>query len=162
MRDQHRPKQDLISEIVALRKQVGDLKDAMAARRRVEDALRHSEEQLRALVDGSPVGLALFRLDGTPVAANRPFARTLGYQSPEELLSVGSVLGVFANREEQARVVQLVTGAEDCSGGVLFRRKSGGPHASWVMGALCREPGAIALVVVEQLSAASSAGRCSA
>jgi PAS domain-containing protein len=162
MRDQHRPKQDLINEVVALRKQVADLRDAMAARRRVEDALRHSQEQLRALVDGSPVGLALFRLDGTPVAANWPFARTLGYQSPEELLSVGGVLGVFTTREEQARVVELVTSPQGWAGGVLFRRKNGGPHASWVVGATCRDPEAIVLVVLEQLNAASSGGRRSA
>jgi PAS domain S-box-containing protein len=162
MRDQHRPKQDLINEVVALRKQVDDLRDAMAARRRVEDALRHSEEQLRALIDGSPVGLCLVRPDGSAVAANRPFARMLGYDSPAELLSVGDVVGVFASREEQSRMVDLVTGAEDCSGSVLFRRKNGGPLASWVLGALCRNPDAIALVVVEEVSAASSAGRRSA
>jgi PAS domain S-box-containing protein len=162
MRDQHRPKQDLINEVVALRKQVADLRDAMAARRRVEDALRHSEEQLRALVDGSPVGLALLRLDGTPVAANRPFARMLGYQSTAELLSVGGSLGVFTNKEEQARVVALATSAQDFAGSVLFRRKNGGPHPTWAMGATCRDPDTIALVVLEQLSAASSGDRRSA
>lgn len=162
MRDQHRPKQDLINEVVALRKQAADLRDAMAARRRVEDALRHSEEQLRAMLDGSPVGLVLFRLDGTPVAANRPFARTLGYQSPEELLSVGGALGIFADQEEQARALALVTGSPDSSGGVLFRRKNGGPHAAWIMGASCRELDAIALVVLDQLNAASADDRRSA
>jgi hypothetical protein len=51
MRDQHRPKQDLINEVIGLRKQVADLREAMTARRRVEDALRESERQLRALVE---------------------------------------------------------------------------------------------------------------
>jgi PAS domain-containing protein len=156
MRDQHRPKQDLINEVVALRKQVADLREAMAARRRVEDALRHSEEQLRAMVDGSPVGLCLFRPDGTPVAANLRFARMLGYDSPGELLSVGDILGVFANRDEQARAADLFGLGEQSAGEVLFRRKSGGPHASWVMGAVCREPEAIALVVLESVSAEAS------
>jgi PAS domain S-box-containing protein len=156
MRDQHRPKQDLINEVVALRKQVADLREAMAARRRVEDALRHSEEQLRAMVDGSPVGLCLFRPDGTPVAANLPFARMLGYDSPGELLSVGEVLGVFTNRDEQARTADLFGQGEQSAGEVLFRRKNGGPYASWVMGAACREPDAIALVVLESVSAATS------
>ena len=40
MRDNHRPKQELVHEITGLRKQVSDLKEAIAARRRVEDALR--------------------------------------------------------------------------------------------------------------------------
>src|SRR3712207_603414 len=107
MRDQHRPKQDLINEVTALRKQVADLKEAMTARRRVEDALRLSEEQLRALADAVPVGLCLLRPNGSPLVANRPFARLLGYDSPAELLRVADVLGVFANREEEARVLTL-------------------------------------------------------
>jgi PAS domain S-box-containing protein len=162
MRDHHRPKQDLVNEVVGLRKQVADLREAMAARRRVEDALRHSEEQLRALIDGSPVGLCLFQPEGVPLAANRPFARLLGYDSPAELLNVGGVLGLFASRDEQARVVGLVTGGGECSGEVLFRRKNGGHRASWVMGAGCREPDAIILVVLEELTAALSGGRRSA
>ena len=156
MRDHHRQKQDLINEVTALRKQVIDLREAMAARRRVEDALRHSEEQLRALVDGSPVGLCLFRFDGTPLAANRPFARMLGYDSPTELLRIAPVLGLFASREEQTRVAELAHRREESVGDVLFRCKDGGPHASWVMGAVCRDPDAVALVALETLSAACS------
>ena len=34
MRDQHRPKQDLITEVIALRKQVADLREAMTAETR--------------------------------------------------------------------------------------------------------------------------------
>jgi PAS domain-containing protein len=159
MRDQHRPKQDLISEVIALRKQVADLREAMAARRRVEDALRRSEEQLRMLVDGSPAGLCLFRPDGTPVAASLPFARMLGYDSPGELLSVGEVLGVFASREEQSRVAELFTQVEESAGDVLFHHKNGGTCACWAMGAVCRKPDGIALVVLETVSAASPGDR---
>ncbi len=156
MRDQHRPKQDLINEIVALRKQVADLREEMVARRRVEEALRHSEEQLRALVDGSPAGLCLFKTDGAPLAAGAPFARMLGYESPAELLSVSQALGVFASGAERARVVQLIERGEERVGDVLFRRKAGGPHASWVIGAACKDPDAVALVALESLSPACS------
>jgi len=150
MRDQHRPKQDLISEVTALRKQVADLKDAMTARRRVEDALRLSEEHLRALADCAPVGLCLFRRDGSLLAANRPFATLLGYDSPAELLRVGDVLGLFACREEQARVLALVERGQERVSGVVFRRKDGGRHAFGVVGSLCTEPYGMALVVLER------------
>ena len=156
MRDQHRQKQDLINEVVALRKQVTDLREAMAAHRRVEDALRHSEEQLRALVDGSPVGLCLFRSDGTPLAANRPFARMLGYGSPTELLGIAPIFGLFPSREEQIRVDELVHRQEENVGDVLFRCKDGGPYACWVMAAACKDPDAVALVALETLSPACS------
>ncbi len=150
MRDQHRPKQDLINEVTALRKQVADLKEAMTARRRVEDALRTSEEQLRALADTVPVGLCLFRNNGSPVVTNRPFARLLGYESPAELLRVADVLGVFANREEEARVLAMVSRGQERVGGVIFRRKDGSRNAFGVIGTVCGEPPAIALVVLER------------
>jgi PAS domain-containing protein len=152
MRDQHRPKQDLVNEVVALRKQVADLKDAAAARRRVEDALRHSEEQLGTLVDCAPVGLCLLHADGAPSSANGPFARMLGYQSPAELMSVSRVLGLFASATEQARVLALFERKKERVGEVLLRRKDGGSHVVWVMGAMCRVPGAIALVALEPLA----------
>jgi PAS domain S-box-containing protein len=128
----------------------------------VEDALRHSEDQLRALVDGSPVGLCLLRSDGTPLAANRPFARMLGYDSAAELLDMAHVMGLFANREEQTRVSGLANWGEESTGDVLFRRKNGGHRPSWVLGSVCRELDGVALVVLEPLSTASSGGMRSA
>jgi PAS domain-containing protein len=149
MRDQHRPKQELINEVAALRKQVADLKDAMTARRRVEDALRAGAEQTRALADGAPVGLCLFNAAGTPVAANRPFARLLGYDSPAELLRVAGSLGVFANREEQSRVFARVELGQERVSGAIFRRKDGARQAFGVIGGSCAAPDGIVLVVLE-------------
>jgi PAS domain S-box-containing protein len=157
MRDQHRSKQDLINEVVALRKQVADLREASAARRRVEDALRQSEEELTALIDGSPVGLCVLRLDGAPISANRPMARILGYDSPAELLSIGTVLGLFASSEELARVVEGVRAGEYCEQ-VGFRRKDGSRHTCWATGRLDREQESIGLALLEELSVPSIAG----
>jgi PAS domain S-box-containing protein len=150
MRDQHRPKQELITEVVGLRKQIADLREAMTARRRVEDALRQSEEQLRALMDSAPVGLCLFKPNGTPVTANRPFARLLGYDSVAELLRVGDSLGIFGSREEQARVLTLVERGLERVAGVVFRRKDGSRQAFGVIGSISTEPSAVALVVLER------------
>jgi PAS domain-containing protein len=127
MRDEHRPKQDLIHEVTGLRKQVLDLKDAMVARRRVEDALRAAEAMLRSLTDGAPVGLCLFGRDGTPLTTNGPFARMLGYDSPAELQRIGGVLGVFASREEQTRVLGSIGNGHAPASGAVFRRKDGDP-----------------------------------
>jgi PAS domain S-box-containing protein len=149
MRDQHRPKQELINEVAALRKQVIDLKDAMTARRRVEDALRLAEEQLHALADGAPVGLCLFRTDGTPLLANRPFARLLGYESPSELLRMATVLGVFADREEQMRVLAVVAHGKERVSGAVFRRRDGSRQAYGVIGT-ASEGEAVVLAVLER------------
>jgi PAS domain-containing protein len=123
MRDEHRPKQELIQEITSLRKQVGDLKEAMTARRRVEEALRTTASSLRDLTDAAPIGLGLFRSDGTLLSANQRLARMLGYQSPAELQSVGAVLGVFASPEDQARALNPCRPGETLP--ALFRSKDG-------------------------------------
>jgi PAS domain S-box-containing protein len=124
MRDDHRPKQELIHEITGLRKQVGDLREAMTARRRVEDALRGNAALLRNLTDGAPFGLGLFRPDGTLLTSNQRFARMLGYQSPAELQSLSAVLGVFASPEDQARALQSFCPGEPPRR-TLFRGKNG-------------------------------------
>lgn len=125
MRDEHRPKQELVHEITGLRKQVVDLKEAMTARRRVEDALRSAEALLRALSDGAPVGLGLFREDGTLLTANRPFAQMLGYESPAELQALSAVCGVFASPEDQSQALKPLPGTTDAARQALFRRKDG-------------------------------------
>jgi PAS domain-containing protein len=156
MRDEHRPKQELIHEIAGLRKQVVDLKDAMTARRRVEDALRAAEGLLRSLTDGAPVGLCLFRRDGTLLTANRPFARMLGYDSPAELQAVGGVLGVFASAEEQSRVFGFVGSPGRRFQDALFRRKDGcrQQHRMMVSG---NSEGAMALAVFDRVPAFGTA-----
>jgi PAS domain S-box-containing protein len=144
MRDEHRPKQELVHELTGLRKQVLDLKDVITTRRRVEDALRAAEALLRALVDDAPVGLCLFRRDGTLLTANRPFARMLGYESPAELLRVGGVLGVFASPEEQARLLAC----EICDRqGTWFRHKCGTRSCLEVMAARGSEHDCAVLIV---------------
>jgi PAS domain S-box-containing protein len=148
MRDDHRPKQELVHELTGLRKQVLDLKDVIVTRRRVEDALRGNESLLRTLIDDAPAGLCLFRRDGTLLAANRPFARMLGYESPAELQRVGGVLGVFASPEEQARLL-----APGSSGrqGTLFRHKSGARSCLEVMTAPGSEHDSAVLIVFDPL-----------
>jgi PAS domain-containing protein len=149
MRDNHRPKQELIHEVTGLRKQILDLKEAMTARRRVEDALRESEGLLRTLTDNAPVGLCLFRRDGSLLSANRPFARMLGYESPAELQRVGGVLGVFASREEEKRMLDASSGGP---GNAFFRHKSGAHSLLDVVIAGCEGQDAAVLVISQELS----------
>jgi PAS domain-containing protein len=149
MHDAHRSKHELIHEITGLRKQVVDLKEAMTARRRVEDALRETEDMLRRLADGAPVGLCLFEPDGTPIAANRPFARMLGYDSPADLLAIARVLGVFGSAQEQSLVLGSGGSCEPRLHTAVFRLKSGCLRQHSVLTGRCadRERGAIALAV---------------
>ena len=149
MRDQHRSKQELCDELAGLRKQVADLKAEMVIRRRVEDALRHSEEQLRALGDSAPTGLCLLKPGGAVHVANLPFARLLGYESAAELQRLSEAFGLFAEPEELGRVLALTEGADQAMAGVRFRRKDGSSHPLGVIGARCREGNGVALAVLD-------------
>jgi PAS domain-containing protein len=148
MRDDHRPKQELIHEIAGLRKQVLDLKEAMTARRRVEDALRAAETLLRTLSDSAPIGLVLLREDGTVLTANRPFAHMLGYDSPAELQALSSVCGVFASPEDQSRVLRPCPGAE-AAPHALFRGKDGCRRSHRVLAGQRSAEHAVTLAVFE-------------
>ena len=150
MRDQHRPKQELLDEVTALRKQVADLKAEMVVRRRVEDALRLSEDQLRGLADSAPAGLCIIRPGGMVRSANLPFARLLGYESAAELQRLGDVLGIFAGREELERVLAMAERGDQRMAAVLFRRKDGSRQSFGVIGAGCAEAGAVAIAVLER------------
>ena len=149
MRDQHRSKQELCDEVTSLRKQVADLKAEMVIRRRVEDALRHSEEQLRALGDSAPTGLCLLRAGGVVRAANLPFARLLGYESAAELQRLSETFGLFAEPGELGRVLAMAQGPDQPLAGVRFRRKDGSSHALGVIGSRCREGDGVALAVLD-------------
>jgi PAS domain S-box-containing protein len=151
MRDEHRPKQELIHEIASLRKQVGDLREAMTARRRIEDALRSAQDLLRSLTDDAPVGLCLFRRDGTLLTANRPFARLLGYDSLAELQAVGGVLGFFATPEEQSRALGTIRGKDCWVERAFFRTKEGCRRAHAMLAAECVEQQSIVVVVFEHI-----------
>jgi|SRR5215213_5477599 len=148
MRDAHRPKQELIHEITGLRKQVGDLKEAMTARRRVEDALRNTELLLRRLADGAPVGLCLFRLDGTLLTANRRFARMLGYESAAELQALSTVIGVFATPEDQARALEPLPDTGEFRQ-ALFRSKDGCRRSHTLLAGTPVEDHAMTLAVLD-------------
>ena len=85
MSDEHKSKRELIIEVVALRKQVQDLKEAALARRRVEDAVRAAEALCRRAIDEAEVGLVVLDDDGELRLVNAWLLRTLGYASRQDL-----------------------------------------------------------------------------
>ncbi|MFL5403421.1 MAG: PAS domain-containing protein [Gemmatimonadales bacterium] len=141
--------------MTGLRKQVVDLKEAMLARRRVEEALRDAEILLHALIDGAPVGLCLFRCDGTLLAANRPLAVMLGYDSPAELQRVGGALGVFTGPAEQSRVLDSAGPAISHATG-QFRHKDGARLSLDILSLRCTSQDTTVLVVFDRTFCSAS------
>lgn len=141
MRDQHRPKQELINEVIGLRKQVADLKQAAVVRWRAEEALRRSEEQYRALVEYVPGGICRLSPEGEFVQVNGAFAAMLGYETRGEAMEVGRVVGIFADDAERERVLDAFRMAEGVRNlPARLRHRNGGVIHARLSGRAVREP----------------------
>lgn len=141
MRDQHRPKQDLINEVIGLRKQVADLKQAAVVRWRAEEALRRSEEQYRALVEYVPGGICRLSPEGDFLQVNGAFAALLGYETRGEAMEVGRIVGIFADAAERDRVLdafRMAEGVQDLP--ARLRHREGRIVQVRLSGSAVREP----------------------
>lgn len=71
-----------------------------------EEELEHRDTQFRTLINGSLQGICIHR-NLAPVFANPAFARIFGYDSPEQIVRLDSLLVLFAP-EERAIIEQNV------------------------------------------------------
>ena len=76
--------------------------DEMKARKRVDEALRESEERFRNLVEGSLQGIVIHR-DRKPLFANQAFATIHGYDTVDEILGMESI-AILRAPHERARL----------------------------------------------------------
>ena len=95
-------------EVLALQKQVNDLKDAAVAQRRVEMALRDAADFARAVLDDSPFPLCKLSDDGKVLYANQAMVGFLGYASRKELLDLLPILGMLQDGQQLAGLCQSV------------------------------------------------------
>ena len=143
MRDQHRGKQELINENTDLRKQVADLKQAAAERRRVEDTLRHDRELLRALLDQAPHPLCLLDSNALPLLANRAFVELLGYRSAGELIRLGGELGLVLGDAPRGTGLPSPVDHE-----ITFRRSDGAGLTATVLSTVVPRTDLLAITVL--------------
>jgi len=123
----HRKSVQQVGDVIALRKQVADLKEAAFARKRVEDALRWSEAWHRSLVERCPAALGEIDASGYLKFANDAFARRLGYSSKTELLALGTGIMLFSGPDERERALGILRQAgEECRFEAALRTRSGG------------------------------------
>jgi PAS domain S-box-containing protein len=125
MGDQHRSRKELFQEVTALRKQVADLRQAARDRQRVEAALRESEARYRSWLEALPVPTARITVHGAVAAANDALGRLLDYADRAELLELAPVLGVFAHRAEEERIVARLAERTCFRDATALRTKAG-------------------------------------
>jgi diguanylate cyclase (GGDEF)-like protein/PAS domain S-box-containing protein len=85
----------------------GSLRD-MSERKRMEKALRESEERYRSLVETSPDAIILADPSANIIMANRQAALLLGFESVEEMLSTGKSTFDFIAPEEREHAIRNV------------------------------------------------------
>jgi len=120
-------KEQLLNELAELRQRVAELEASEAERRRVEEALRESEERYRHIFEHSPIGIGISSLDGKVVTANKAMQAITGY-SAEELSKI-SLADTYVNVEDRKALFEAV----GRYGGVLdfpvrLKRKDGTPY----------------------------------
>jgi PAS domain S-box-containing protein len=73
-------------------------------RKRGDEALRESEERMRAMVEQSTVGMARADLSGRLIFANAPFCRMLGYKESE---LIGRPVYTFTHPDDANKTLEL-------------------------------------------------------
>jgi two-component system cell cycle sensor histidine kinase PleC len=95
MYDAESASEPLLAELAALRQQYAALAAALVDQQRAE---RESDARFRDLIEGSIQGIVIHR-NFTPLFANQAYATILGYESPDDIIKMGSLLSIFPPAE---------------------------------------------------------------
>ena len=104
-RGRHPQDRELLRALEPLTAQVGHF----LHRRRIEQALRESRDQLQAILEGVDDGITVQAPDGRLLFANQGAARAIGFDSPEELVTmpVTEVMRRFEVLDEEGRPLPI-------------------------------------------------------
>jgi PAS domain-containing protein len=120
-------------EVLALQKQINDLKEAAVAQRRLEQALRDAADFARAVLDDSPLPLCKLSNSGQVIYANEAMVGFLGYGSRKELLDLLPILGMLKDGQQLAGLCQAAPEPPafvETTG--VFRLKDGSSRAGFI------------------------------
>ena len=102
------------------------LKRHIRVQRRVEAALRESEERLRVAFATFPDAISMTRADGTLAAVNEGFARLSGWSEAEAIGKTTEELGLWADPGQRARFLEGIRqGTPVQTLEAAFRRRDG-------------------------------------
>jgi PAS domain S-box-containing protein len=87
MKDQYKTKQLLIQELASLREKITELEKSETARKKLEEALRESEEQYRFITENTAHSIALFDLNLNPTKYISPSILKLRGYTVEEAMT---------------------------------------------------------------------------
>ncbi|HEY3278772.1 MAG TPA: PAS domain S-box protein, partial [Syntrophorhabdaceae bacterium] len=96
--------EELVKErTVALEKEIHEHEDT-------ERALRESESKFRAIFENATEGISQTTPEGRCLSVNPAFAKTFGYDSPEEFITHVTDIGrqVYANSDDRTRIQRIL------------------------------------------------------
>ncbi len=97
-------------------------------RRRVEEALRRSEESSRGLVQHATHGIYRSTPQGRFLAVNPALVKMLGYDSEEQLLAVELARDVYADAAERERILTRFDDGDAVEGAEVTWKRRDGRH----------------------------------
>jgi len=105
--DEHRHRlEEVVGERTAdLVSAIEHLEQEITVRRRVEGALRSSEERLRLVVQNMPVMLNAFDGHGNIIVWNRECERVTGYSADEVVNNPGALELLYPNKDHRERIL---------------------------------------------------------
>lgn len=75
-------------------------------RKRAEEALRESKEEMRSVIDSSPDAITVTDLDGTVIACNQAALDAYGFSTKEEL--IGKNVAESISRKDRQRAMEIL------------------------------------------------------
>jgi PAS domain S-box-containing protein len=115
IRCRHRDGRDMICRFNASRigtsltdKQIMVTYEDITEQKRVENALRESEEKYRSIFENSPLGICQTSLDGKFIKVNPALAQILGYDTPYEVVTSVSDIAhqVYSDPRRRAQILK--------------------------------------------------------
>jgi len=135
--DEYKTKEQLISEIIELRKQVAELRavgkphrdgpDSSPKNNKQRKQTVTTAERYRDIFEKSIVGIFQSSPDGRCLTVNNAFAKIFGYGSPEELINTVQDVGkqIYASSDDRIRCINRLLDSGSCAFEIPARRKDG-------------------------------------
>lgn len=109
MKDTNKTREELISELLMLRRQINDLKLVESKYRLEEEALRLSEEKFSKAYRSSPDWIVISTLEeGRFINVNDAFLRITGYREKEVIGRTAKELGIWAEPDERDKMAAII------------------------------------------------------
>ena len=131
MKNENKTKEQLIQELVKMRKKIADLEEIIIEGKQVKTELKESEKKYKDLVEETPIGIANIGITGKIIYINKRLEKISGY-SREEVAGKGVFkLGLFSDEmlkilKERLKVrFRLGGGSVRLRREIHFKRKDG-------------------------------------